>query len=337
MSKKRDISKKIIEEAKSLGYIDCGITDISPFEKFEEKVIKRIKNYPESESFYKGLLNRIDPLDRFSEAEALVVCIWRYGQYEIPGKVDKYIGKNYLFDGRNKYSENYQARRQLEKYMDNLGLEYRKGGVPDRWAAVRAGVGNFGRNNFIYTEYGSWINVETWLIDKKTDTVHENNNLPCPPDCRKCIDSCPTGALEAPFKMNPYKCIPFLTYDHPDLTPVKYREDMGTWLYGCDVCQNECPLNENKLGENKEYPRLGKIASRINPASIFGMDQSFFENEINSRFFYIDDIVYWKMNALRAAANIGDEKYIDLMEKALKSDKNRIKKMAEWGIEKIQK
>lgn len=329
------LTEKLKMKAEELGYLDCGITDVSPFEKFSERLEERMRAFPETDVLYQGLVSRIDPLNWYSEARSLLVCIWQYGQYEIPDKVDRYIGKNYLFDGRKKYSHNYQARKQLEEYMDELGFEYRKGGVPDRWAAVRAGVGNFGRNNFIYTEAGSWVNVETWLLDEELDFVHEENELPCPDDCRQCIDVCPTGALTGPFSMNGRCCIPYLTYDEPGLTPADYREDMGVWLYGCDQCQSVCPLNEGQWQQKREYPYLNEIASRINPSSIFNMDEEFFENEIKPRYFYIDDIIRWKMNAVRAMANTGNNKYIPLLKAARESDDERLRQMAAWGLKKF--
>jgi len=331
----KDLSQKIKQKAKDLGYIDCGITDISPFQKFEEKVKGRIKVYPEAESFYENMLNRINPRERFSNAKALVVCIWRYGQYKIPDDIDQYIGKNYLFDGRKKYSDNYQIRKEFENYMDELSIDYRKGGVPDRWAAVRAGVGNFGKNNFTYTDYGSWINVETWLIDKKVETVHQENTLLCPEGCRECIKACPTGTLEAPFKMKALSCIPYLTYNRKGITPERYREDMGLWLYGCDVCQNVCPLNKNKWEEKKDYPYLEDFVSKFSLTKIFKMDKEFFENEVYSRFFYSDDINRWKMNALRAMANTGKKKYISCMKEAVDSEDERLQEMGNWGLGKF--
>ncbi len=332
---KNNISQKIIQKARDAGYVDCNLIDISTFDKFSEKVKDRIDIYPEAEEVYQDLLTRRDPKNWFSKAEAVVVCTWWYGQYRIPDKVDRYIGRNYLFDGRNNYSENYQARKELEKYMNKLGLEYRKGGVPDRWAAVRAGVGSFGKNNFIYTEHGSWVNVETWLIDTKAETVNRENNLPCPEGCRKCIDACPTGALEAKFRLNPRACIPYLTYDYQGLTPEKYRSSMGAWLYGCDVCQNVCPLNAGQWEEKKEYPYLQEIASKLSPASILEMEEDFFQEEIYSRFFYSKDIVRWKMNALRALANEGDYRYRPLFEKYQNSEHRRLRKMAVWGLQEL--
>ena len=74
---------------------------------------------------------------------------------------------------------------------------------------MKAGLGIIRKNNFLYTEKGSFVMLEGFVIDASCE-LHQHHDLkPCAPQCRLCQDHCPTRALSAPFTMNPLKCVSF--------------------------------------------------------------------------------------------------------------------------------
>ena len=80
-----------------------------------------------------------------------------------------------------------------------------------RWAALKAGLGIIRKNNFFYSDSGSWVYLEAWLIDQEL-TLKENTNLKnCPPNCNLCIKACRTNSLSEPYMMNRSTCISCLT------------------------------------------------------------------------------------------------------------------------------
>ncbi len=140
--------------------------------------------------------------------KSIVVCVGRYGKYGIPEGLDNYIGKAYLVDGRLKHSKEYSRKLEFETYLTELGLKTAYSIVPARLAAVSAGLGRIGKNNFFYTEkYGSWVFIDTWVIDSEMEYDEPTRSLNCPEGCNKCVDSCPTRALNKPLSMNRGKCI----------------------------------------------------------------------------------------------------------------------------------
>lgn len=331
----KELTARIKDRIRELGYADCGVAHVEPFDEYAEKLRDRIARFPHAREHYAGLMDRVDPRRRFSRARTLLVCIWRYGQYARPYEADSYIGKNYLFDGRMEWSEHRRAKKKLQDFFSTLNLNYTQAEVPDRWAAVRAGVGRFGRNNFIYTDYGSWINIETWLLEAELEQDEPATGIPCPEGCRKCIQACPSKALHAPFSMDWSLCIAYLTYRAPTPIPDRIKSRMGTWIYGCDVCQDVCPLNSGRWSAEKEFPRLSEVAAGLNPRSLFEMDEDFFRREIYPRFFYTEDLVRWKANALRAIANSGDKSCLPLVEKALRSGNERLEFTARWARKRL--
>jgi epoxyqueuosine reductase len=54
------------------------------------------------------------------------------------------------------------------------------------------------------------------------------------------VAACPTGALEAPYRLNAQKCIAYQTIEHKGETAVP----TCGYIFGCDLCQLHCPWNK---------------------------------------------------------------------------------------------
>ena len=257
-----DFASRIKNKAMELGFSFCGISDASPFEGFIENLDKRIDHFPQSKGLYEKLMQYGYPEKSAEWAKSIITCISRYGKFKIPPSLRDLVGKYYLVDGRLPYSQEYVACQQFETWLGGMGLRTCKDAVTARWSAVRAGIGQFGKNNFIFTSHGSWIRMHTWVIDREMEYDHPSLSPVCPEDCTRCIDVCPTQALEGPMTMNYGDCIARLTYRISSLPPLGLRAKMGTWLYGCDLCQDVCPLNKNRWEEEREFPGLEEFSKR---------------------------------------------------------------------------
>ena len=178
------LSASIKNKALDLGYDLCGFAKVDSMEEYASHLDERIKSFPESRALYESLYPMAFPQKNVEWAKSIIVCVRRYGKYNIPEEIDKYIGKAYLVDGRLKYSKEYSRKLEFETYLNDLGLKTAYSIVPARMAAANAGLGHIGKNNFFYAKkYGSWVFIDTWVIDTEMEYDEPTRSLNCPEDC----------------------------------------------------------------------------------------------------------------------------------------------------------
>lgn len=122
----------------------------------------------------------------------------------------------------------------FEYFIDNSPINEVK-------AAVLSGLGVKGKNNLLINEkYGSFCFIGEIVTDYKIQTV--NNIITNCINCDKCINSCPTGFLSD--KNN--KCLSAITQQKAELLEKEkniIKNNKTVW--GCDICQDICPMNKN--------------------------------------------------------------------------------------------
>jgi epoxyqueuosine reductase len=115
--------------------------------------------------------------------------------------------------------------------------------LAERAFAARAGLGWIGKNTNLLTHQpaGSWVFLGALLSDAELEP-DEPIRSSCG-GCRRCLDGCPTGALVAPQTIDARRCISYLTIEHPGELDAWSAQALGSWIFGCDVCQEVCPVN----------------------------------------------------------------------------------------------
>ncbi len=284
------------------GYSACGITGIELFQEFNQVLHERISRFPDVAQLYIPLIEKMDFHSSAPWAHSIIVCIRRYGKYIIPNGLDAYFGRYYLFDRRIPECPDHRIAIQFENSINKLKIRARRGGVPYRWAGARAGITRFGKNCFSYSEHGSWIDFDAWLVDIELPADKPTMNSECPEKCRICIDACPTGALLEPFVMRRDRCIAHLTYEAPEPIAPDLWSKMGKWIYGCDVCQRVCPMNKGKWESIETAEWLEKISDFLSPKALSKMDKEPYVTNVHPYFWYIpaDNLIRWHVNANRA-------------------------------------
>lgn len=118
------------------------------------------------------------------------------------------------------------------------------GPVQEKFWAQQAGIGWIAKNgNVITREYGSWVFLGEVLtnLELEPDQPHTAH---CG-SCTRCLEACPTDAIQAPFVVDANRCIAYHTIENrADTLPSAIANHMQGWIAGCDICQDVCPWNE---------------------------------------------------------------------------------------------
>ncbi len=334
----KNLEEAVKAEAMKAGYEACGIIEADFFKEFIAGLEKRSTLFPHSAPYYEKFKAMADPKEKAPWGQSIIVCLRRYDKYQIPDGLEKFIGKYFLFDGELSYSKEYAGKNAFEKFLNQLGFKTAQVPLPKRWAAVKAGLGKFRNNTFLYTQHGSWNSIDTWVVDKQLEYEKpaDSARYPCPENCNLCIKACPTGALSAPMKMDATRCIAYLTYKSTSLPDEELREKMSTCIYGCDACQNACPAN--RWNGTEVFAEPSPLEDMMDLENIFSMDEVAYLEKLQPRFGYIgkDNFWQWKCNIIRAMANEDAKKYTKNFTQALDDPDENVKEMAKWALSKMK-
>ncbi len=145
------------------------------------------------------------------------------------------------------------AARLRELYPDEVFLCFTDSSpILERDLAYRAGLGWVGKNTcLIDPKKGS-----LFLIGEILSSIRFADSLETVPDfcgtCTRCIEICPTGALESPKLLNAQKCISYLTIESRQIPSLELRSQIGDMFFGCDLCQSICPWNQKVFSKKME-------------------------------------------------------------------------------------
>lgn len=204
----------------------------------------------------------------------------------------------------------------------------------DRAAAVRAGIGWQGKNaNVLIPGRGSWFVLGSVITDAPLSVgVPMSDGCGA---CQRCLEGCPTGAIVAPGVVDARRCLAWLV-QAPGHIPIEFREAMGGRLYGCDDCQEVCPVGRSERpGEGFDAFTADCDAVEVLLASDEELLQRF-------GFWYIADRDprYLRRNALIALANSapsGDSRTATLIGRYLSDPDPLLRAHAVWAAARVKR
>jgi epoxyqueuosine reductase len=343
------LTEDIKEYALDIGYAAVGVTTADAFADYQAELSARNGQYDFLMKRPAGPFAGAEPRTFMPEARSIVVVAYDFGRTAFPESLVGVIGR--IYQARcytPPPTRLHGARRELlASFLRQNGCAVGQGFmVPLRPAATRAGVATLGRNTFAYAaRAGSLICLEAFVVDAELACDAPTERAPCPPDCRACIDACPTGALYEPFHMNPRRCITFNTCfardgfgpGVSDSIPPDIREAMGTRVHGCDACQEACPRNKARLAARMpEDPFLERHAREFSLRRMVNMDEEYFETTAQLLMYnYIREKKYHQRNAAVALGNLGDRAAVPDLGQALGDPEAVVREHAAWALGKL--
>jgi epoxyqueuosine reductase len=255
--------------------------------------------------------------------------------YYVPGP-DRGPGEGRLprYTWTNRYAE---LRGKLEELGKRLDGSYRvlvdENQHVDREGAARAGLGFYGKNTLLITRrHGSWVVLGTLVTDVEIEPA-EPLALDCG-SCTRCIDACPTGALDEPGVLDSTRCLSYWS-QAPGSVPVEFREPMGTHVYGCDICQDVCPWNRGVEKRRGAEPLPLDAEPHVSLLDWLRSDGDELRADYERLYFPRNDPRYLRRNALIAAGNSGQAALAPAVAAWAASDDELLREHAEWALARL--
>lgn len=346
------LTEEIRNYALDLGYSRVGITTAEPFPLYAQALEERSPDYDWAADSGLRLRRAVHPQDRLPGARSIVVAVYDYFRERFPENLVGRIGR--LYQSRSYIEPPTRlggARVELmRRFLESKGMQVGRwymisSGVPDRLTAVRAGLGQIGRNTFFCAPgIGTFVIIHTFIVDVELQYDSPAEGTHCPPDCRLCIEACPTGAIVADYRLNPRRC---LTFSHvvnvhgfqntsPYIDP-EIRPKMGSWIHGCDLCQEACPRNRDKLkAKLPENAFLEEAAKHFSLTELLKMDGEFEKKAVAPFLYtYMRDRKFFQRNAAVALGNSGDSEMVPWLAEALEDPEELVRAHAAWALGRL--
>ena len=342
------LTTDIKEFALDLGYSKVGITTAESFAEHAAEIKGRGDMYDFFLEDPRQPLLGTEPRKWMPAAKSIISLVFDYTQKAFPASLLGKIGRIYQARCYNAPPNRTNgARNQLmADFLKKNGCEIGQGlFIPERWAAARAGVTSYGRNNFAYADgIGSFIVLHSFVVDAELEYDRPTVEVRCPEGCSACMKACPTQAIYEPQKLNPRRCLAFNAWwtqdGRPKVTshiPRDIREKMGTRIHGCDVCQEVCPRNQERLkAKMPDDEFLVEVARDFSLVKLLNMTDEFYATRVQPLMYnYIKERKYFRRNAAVALGNLGDPACIPALEIAMRDSEELVRGYAAWSLGRI--
>ncbi len=206
--------------------------------------------------------------------------------------------------------------------------------VMEKPLAAAAGLGWQGKHtNLVSRAFGSWLFLGSMFTTARL-CLDDPEKDHCG-SCRACLDSCPTNAFPAPYKLDARRCISYLTIEHKGPIAHEFRPMIGNRIYGCDDCLAACPWNkfaasasEMKLQarDDLKEPSIGFLLELDDAAFRTFFSGSPVKRIGRNRFI---------RNVLIAAGNSKDPRFIEQCQRLSADASPEVRGMAVWALSQL--
>ena len=240
---------EIKEKAKKTGFDACGIAQVATADSealFFDRWLKE-GNHAGMAYMENHREIRLNPAGLVEGAKTVIsVALNYYPEQKLPPEAPHIAyyayGKDYHFVIKEMLDELWSA---VTGQTDTGTARFFTDSAPilERYWAWKAGLGWIGKNtNLIIPGKGSFFFLGEIVTSLEADHYDMPQKDRCG-SCSRCLEACPTEALEGPRHLNARKCLSYLTLENRGEIPAEQAACLGNRLYGCDTCQEVCPWN----------------------------------------------------------------------------------------------
>src|SRR6266516_4708316 len=343
------LTDELKRRATELGFCAVGVTGAERFSEAETATAYRTRQ---------GLMDGLswwsearahasaNPRRATSDARSVIALAFPHPQFPSPargggpgggsprGRIAAYaLGRDYhevLLERMQPLVAMLRERGHVAKtYVDH-------GWMLDRAAAARAGLGWLGKNtNLLIPGVGSSVLLAEIVTSAELETDAPVKKT-CG-SCDACMRVCPTGALVEPGVLDNRRCISFWTIEHRGAIPRDIRPLIGDWIFGCDLCQEICPVNARPAAP--DAAALTAFGPMMEPRPRLDELLTLDDESFRARF---RQSAVWRTrrsgllrNVCIALGNVADRGSVPALAAALADDQPLIRGHAAWALGRL--
>src|ERR1700674_3911956 len=346
-----ELTEALKRRARELGFCAAGVTNAESFSEAETAAANRTQQ---------GLMDGLswwnearahasaDPRRATPDARSVIALAFPYpspsagpdsggGSDEGPrGRIAAYaLGRDYhdvLLERMQPLLSMLRERGHVAKtYVDH-------GWMLDRAAAARAGLGWLGKNtNLLIPGVGSNVLLAE-IVTSAGLEQHQPLKKTCG-SCDACMRVCPTGALIEPGVLDNRRCISFWTIEHRGVIPIAMRPLIGDWIFGCDLCQEICPVNVSPHAAEPDARALEAFGPMIDARprleELLALDDVGFRARFRNSAVWRTRRSGLLRNACVALGNIADRSSVPALATALDDAEPLVRGHAAWALGRL--
>ncbi|MBI4320929.1 MAG: tRNA epoxyqueuosine(34) reductase QueG [Chloroflexi bacterium] len=342
------ITTEIKEFAWQIGFDLVGISTAEPLAGAEAVVVERVRA---------GLFGGMDwltedrarlacrPQELLPAARSIISVACSYlsdtptvfgASAEPRGRIARYAWSRDYHDvlrDRMRLLVSFIERRAGRRVESRLFVD--TGPLVERQLALRAGIGWYGKSTNILTRrYGSWVLLGEVFLDLDLD-VDDPLQKSCG-NCDACISACPTGAIASPYLVDSRRCISYLTIELKGSVPPDLRPAMGSWIFGCDICQDVCPVNRRAKAGNHEFSQpLPQVESEPGLLSLLALTVEDHREKFRASPVWRAKRRGLIRNVAIALANAGDTAAVPALARAMEDAEPLVRAHSAWALGRL--
>ena len=332
------LKQEILSVATSHGASLAGVADADVYAGYLDEISARLQETGATGNDYMvpgdamAFFEELADVRRTLDSAKSIILL---GAYSFDTEGD-YKGAKQQLKGKTARTYAYypvvrQIAEQVAAFIEAAGYRAVQGQqIPLKYAANSIGLGAYGWNGILLTaDFGSFVALRAVITDAELEPdVFEAPPFPCE-DCGRCLKACPTGALYAPFKVNPALCINPLSRREDDI-PEALREKMGTWVCGCDICQQVCPVNRELTPREPDHRAGFDPAHHASHRTLGGLTRCPDLKDLLAN----DRSPVMQRNAIIALANIGTEEAVEILLQHKDICTGKLSEYTAWALDR---
>jgi epoxyqueuosine reductase len=153
----------------------------------------------------------------------------------------------------------------------------------------------------------------------------------------RCLPVCPTGALRSEYELVNDLCIAYQTIENRGPIPRRLRPLIGDWVFGCDLCQDACPVND--AGHAEGLPEFSPARSEdVFPdlVELLSLTEVEFHERFSGRAMARAKYAGLLRNACVALGNLGDAGAVGPLAAALDHSEPLVRGHAAWALGRLR-